>query len=190
MDQPAQFRAQWAKQIVATAKRYPEPERTRLLTAIGEEARGAIRSAGLLDYVEASVFRNLLRGVYITLGEDDRNVYYSKALALALDTPLLKPLYKGGSGMFGRGPSGILRMTPFVWKLLTRDCGTVTAIKGEPRSLGLVFAVGLPFIDDEAFIAGMAGYMHGALAWTETIGEVTSTVDRDEQAIHYHAVWA
>lgn len=189
MDTGERFRAQWAKQLVATAKRYPEPGRNQLLEAMGEDTRGVVRAAGLLDYVEASVFMGLLRAIYFTLGEHDRNDFYTRALALALDTPLLKPLYKGGTGMFGTGPSGVLRMTPFVWKLLTRGCGSVSASKSDPSSMKLLFGVGPHFFNDPPFIAGMAGYMHAALAWANTSGQVTWTVDDAEYAIDYTVDW-
>lgn len=118
-------RASWAKTIVSAAKRLEVPHRESALRAISEGARDKVRNAGKLGFIEAEVMMDLLVSIDAGFGDAAEQVWVD-AMKLAIEAPLLRPLKRGAFSMFGHDPAKLVKMTPHVWSLLTRRCGTCT----------------------------------------------------------------
>src|SRR2546423_4639348 len=121
----ALIRMSWAKLAVSTAKRMPEPARTKALGALGD-LRREVRDAGILDWKPAEVFVSVAEAVATALGRRGGRDFWRDVLMEAFDRRLLQPLVRGALVIHGRTPRSILRMTPQAYSLSFKHCGEVS----------------------------------------------------------------
>lgn len=184
-------RASWAKTLVSAAKRADVPDREAALRAVSTEARDRVRDAGKLGFIEAEVMMELLISIEAGFGDATQQVW-TDAMKLAIETPLLRPLKRGAFSIFGHDPAKLVKMTPHVWSLLTRRCGTCTYSALVDDGARLSFEeLAPPLRTSPVFVAGIAG---AGRAMVELCGRTcTHTMDTDalaESRAHIEFHWS
>jgi hypothetical protein len=138
-DSGPMIRASYAKTVIGGIKRRPDRERDALLRGIGEELRGEIRSYGMLEWMPAKRFVDLVSAIASTLGPDGAQAFWRANLLLSLERRLLSPLRLGAIAIYGNSPRSLLKMTPQAWELVTREGGTCRTEDQPPHGIVLRF---------------------------------------------------
>jgi hypothetical protein len=136
----AMIRASYAKTVIGGIKRMPDGERDALLNGIGDDLRSEIRNYGMLEWMPAARFVELVRAIARTVGDDGAKRFWRANLLLSLERRLLSPLRLGAIAIYGNSPRSLLKMTPQAWELVTRDGGTCHTEDRPPNSIVLRFA--------------------------------------------------
>jgi hypothetical protein len=123
-DSTAMVRASYAKTVIGGIKRRPERERDALMSAIGEPLRAEIRNYGMLEWMPAQRFAELVGAIATALGPAAAKSFWRANLLLSLERRLLSPLRLGAIALYGNSPRSLLKMTPQAWELVTRNGGT------------------------------------------------------------------
>lgn len=139
LDSGAMIRASYAKTVVGGIKRFSERERDALLRGIGEPLRAEIRNYGMLEWMPAQRFVELVDVIAATLGPDAARNFWRANLLLSLERRLLSPLRLGAIALYGNSPRSLLKMTPQAWELVTRNGGTCRVEDRPPHELVLRF---------------------------------------------------
>jgi hypothetical protein len=117
------IRASYAKTVIGGIKRRPERESDALLKAIGEPMRAEIRNYGMLEWMPAQRFADLVSAITTALGPAAAKSFWRANLLLSLERRLLSPLRLGAIALYGNSPRSLLKMTPQAWELVTRNGG-------------------------------------------------------------------
>lgn len=133
------IRASYAKTVIGGIKRLPEKECAALLKGIGDELRGEIRNYGMLEWMPAARFIELVRAIERLLGNEGAKLFWRANLLLSLERRLLSPLRLGAIAIYGNSPRSLLKMTPQAWELVTRDGGTCRTEDKPPNGIVLCF---------------------------------------------------
>jgi hypothetical protein len=121
----AQFRANYTKLALKLARRLPPPSSQDVLSSVGEPTVREIASAGVLQWLPAERHMRVVTAIYDTLGPAGAREFWGNLMLQSYQRSLLKPLVDGGLRLFGRGPHGILKLTPQAYSLIARDCGVI-----------------------------------------------------------------
>lgn len=132
------IRASYAKTVIGGIKRLPDRECQALLQGIGDEQRKEIRGYGMLEWMPAVRFVELVRAIARTVGDDGAKRFWRANLLLSLERRLLSPLRLGAIAIYGNSPRSLLKMTPQAWELVTRDGGTCRT-EDQPNGIVLRF---------------------------------------------------
>lgn len=160
----AQVRASWAKTVIGAAKRLDPELRVRALGAMPDDARAHIRETGTLGWIDADLMVRLCAPVHDALADDAPRLW-SLAMRLAIEAPLLRPLRAGAFSLFGKDPYNIVKMTPRVWGLLTRECGECRCHRPGPELARIeLHGLAAPLRAHAAFVAGIAGASEAMVA--------------------------
>jgi hypothetical protein len=135
----AQFRASYAKTVIGTIKRQPEAVAARLLEAIGPERRAKVREYGMLGWMPATDFLELVAILGKELGAARARPFWCDCLDLSLNRRLLAPLRAGAIALHGRHPGALLRMTPQAWQLVSRGAGVCSVVESDATQITLQF---------------------------------------------------
>jgi hypothetical protein len=141
---PPLVRASYGKTVIGGIKRRPEADQTKLFERIGE-IRREVRDYGMLEWMPAERFVELVSGIHDTLGAKGAQTFWRENLLLSLERRLLSPLRLGAIAIHGNSPRSLLKMTPQAWELVTKDCGSCRVIDRSPSSVALSFE-GLPAV--------------------------------------------
>lgn len=135
----AMIRASYAKTVIGGIKRMPEKECDALLRGIGDGLRAEIRGYGMLEWMPAARFAELVSAIGKTLGSDGAQRFWRANLLLSLERRLLSPLRLGAIAIYGNSPRSLLKMTPQAWELVTRGGGTCRTVDQPPNGIILRF---------------------------------------------------
>jgi len=126
----ALIRASYAKTVIGGIKRLPDRERDALLKGIGDELRGEIRNYGMLEWMSAARFVELVRAIARTVGDDGAKRFWRANLLLSLERRLLSPLRLGAIAIYGNSPRSLLKMTPQAWSWSRATAARATSKTG------------------------------------------------------------
>lgn len=133
------IRASYAKTVIGGIKRRPERERDALLRGIGEPLRSEIRNYGMLEWMPAQRFLDLVTAIEKAVGESAAKDFWRANLLLSLERRLLSPLRLGAIALYGNSPRSLLKMTPQAWELVTRNGGVCRTEDRPPHTIVLRF---------------------------------------------------
>lgn len=156
-DSGAMIRASYAKTVIGGIKRRPERERDALLLGIGDALRTEIRNYGMLEWMPAARFVDLVRAISETVGADAAKAFWRANLLLSLERRLLSPLRLGAIAIYGNSPRSLLKMTPQAWELVTRNGGTCKTEDMPPNGVVLHFEALPSALRDRAMHALWSG---------------------------------
>jgi len=183
-------RASWAKTLVGAAKRIEIPSREVALRAIPDDVRADIRSKGKLGWIAAEQMAVLMSGIERGFGADASTVWVD-AMRLAVQSPLLRPLQMGAFSLFGNDPLKIVKMSPRVWELLTRDCGTFECHASGAGARLTMRSLPSALRSCPAFVAGIAGAGEAMISLCGAVPRSQSCIDELERGeAHVDVAWA
>jgi hypothetical protein len=133
------IRASYAKTVIGGIKRRPQVEQEALLERVGAQTRSEIRDYGMLEWMPAARFAELVSSIFDALGASGAQSFWRANLLLSLERRLLSPLRLGAIALHGNSPRSLLKMTPQAWELVSKDCGSCKVIDRPPSSLALSF---------------------------------------------------
>jgi len=184
------IRASYAKTVIGGIKRRPEKECAALLRGIGDDLRGEIRNYGMLEWMPAARFVELVRAIATTLGDDGAKRFWRANLLLSLERRLLSPLRLGAIAIYGNSPRSLLKMTPQAWELVTRDGGTCRTQDKPPNSIVLCFD-SLPHeLRDPAMYSLWTGGSESCLERMGFTGTAQAAAGATANSVEITVIWA
>jgi hypothetical protein len=170
----AAFRANWTKLALKYVKRLPPAERDAVLEVVGASRLGRVRSAGVFEWLPASIQMSLVGAIERVL--DKRAPGFWRDLMLqSFERSLLRPLIDGGLRVFGKSPLSLLRLTPQAYSLIARNCGTPTVTGGERgQPVRLRFEGLPPELRTTGWVGLCSGQCEAVLVYLGLQGSVTA----------------
>jgi len=184
------IRASYAKAVVGGIKRMPEKQCDALLKGIGDELRGEIRNHGMLEWMPASRFVELVSAIERTLGGDGAKRFWRANLLLSLERRLLSPLRLGAIAIYGNSPRSLLKMTPQAWELVTRNGGTCRTVDRPPHGIVLRFEALPQELCDPAMHPLWSGGGEACIERMGFTGAAQACAGADGNSVDITAVWA
>lgn len=188
--QAAEIRASYAKTFIGAAKRLPGDDAEALLARVGKIRRKRVRQYGMLEWMPAGEFLELVDEVPAALGPAGAREFWKRCLALSLGRRLLAPLRLGAVALHGHTPAALLRMTPQAWHLVSRRCGVCDVDVGADNSSLVLKFSGLPpeYTERPQQYLWEGGCL-ACIDMMECQGDATGT-RVDAETVHIRVVWS
>lgn len=188
-----QVRANWMKFIIHCAKELDEPSRSRILSAIPEDARREIRSSGRLEWIPAITFVRLADAIVDGVGPAGARAFWRRSLHGSIEVPFIRPLLHGALFLWGDTPAALVRRTPQAWLLTTRNCGEFRVVEtGDDDSIIFRSDNVVPLFRTANLLPMWAGGLEAQLTWMRVAGSVTTNGDKfaDQGAVEFVVRWS
>jgi hypothetical protein len=182
-------RASYAKTVIGGIKRRPDRERDAILTSVGEPLRAEIRNYGMLEWMPAERFIDLVSAIAGAVGAGAAKGFWRANLLLSLERRLLSPLRLGAIALYGNSPRSLLKMTPQAWELVTRNGGVCRTEDQPPSGIVLRFS-GLPLaLRNPAMHPLWSGGSESCLERMGFEGEARAEVGTDAGCVDVTVSW-
>lgn len=132
-------RASYAKTVIGGIKRRSEAEQALLFEHLGVALRSEVREYGMLEWMPAERFAQLVSAIVDALGVEGAKSFWRANLLLSLERRLLSPLRLGAIAIHGNSPRSLLKMTPQAWELVCKDCGRCRVVDRASGGVSLEF---------------------------------------------------
>jgi hypothetical protein len=167
------FRARHLQEWLENIGREEDPWRAKFFAAVPAEMRLEIESANRVAFLPVSYHVKLADLLLESFGETRAHAYYRRAFAASLRGPVLGPLFRTATRLFGLTPASFLRWASKGWDSSFRNCGQLVGEALGPTS-GRLHYRGLPAVctASDAWLDSAQGSAYGVLDTLETAGIV------------------
>jgi hypothetical protein len=180
-------RARFVQDWLSRLADEPDPWRSRFFIALDRRdpgARHAIRRAPGVGWVDFRYHVLLADVMAETLGLQRSHEFYRRGFVASLSTPILGPLIKSGTRLFGFTPALFCRWYAHGWQVCTRDAGQAAGeLVGPAR--GAITYTALPSVcaRSDAWLNSAVGSAYGVLDAMGLTGLVRQDLSRRGEGI-------
>lgn len=178
MESRPAVRGTFVKFLWRSVKHLEGPRGERIRAEFPVALRKRIREVPRLGWTDVSLFAETIEAVRLAGGPEGSYDVWHRCCRDCFEQPLVQPLARGATALFGRVPSALVRRTGSLWALVSRDCGEMHSFRiEEPNCIGFR-AERLPTaLRSEAFATMFDAGFQAQLDFLDYVGKVNVDLD-------------
>ena len=134
----------------------------RILARIPKDILQTIEQAKEYEWLPVKLSTDINGYIAAELGEEGVYNLSYQSFHKIIGSSIVSPLFRAALNIFRIQPQTLLKIVPFFWKSLYRNCGEVSIIERGPSQVQILFTDLPPFLaGNREYLMGIAGAIHG-----------------------------
>jgi hypothetical protein len=164
---------------------------SRVLDRLSKATLETIKSTKENQWVPFALAVEIVDCVSAEIGDEGIFNLNIKAFSYSIESTMVGPFFRGALNLFRVKPATVLRLGPFLWKSVCRNCGDISIAERDSSHAHVIFK-NLPSIvvSKQSYLMGIAGVLQSILSLTGAEGQVTiESTSEKMQSVTFLASW-